>query len=301
MIWATDSRPVLVGHVADHAVAPLHREVDVDVRHRDALGVQEALEQQVVRERVDVGDLQRVGDDRAGRRAAPGPHRDAVVLGELDEVPDDQEVGVEAHPVDHLELRSRAARSPRPAAGRRSGARRPSSASSRRYSPSGSPVRRRVARDQHLAELDARPAQRSAISSVVGTASGQAANDGRHLVGVLQIELVGVEAQLRLGQRGLGLHAEQRGVVVVVLAAQVVDVGRAHQRPPDLAGHAHDALVGLVLVGDAVLLHLEVDVVGPKTCIRSSTWARASAGLSSTSRRQKRDCRQPVSAMTSFE
>ena len=40
--------PVLLGHVAHHPLAAAHREVDVDVRHRHALGVQEALEQQVV-------------------------------------------------------------------------------------------------------------------------------------------------------------------------------------------------------------------------------------------------------------
>ena len=83
---------VLVGHVADHALAAAHREVDVDVRHRHALGVEEALEQQVVAERVDVGDLQAVGDDRAGRRAAARADGDPGVLGVLDEVPDDQEV-----------------------------------------------------------------------------------------------------------------------------------------------------------------------------------------------------------------
>ncbi len=74
--------PVLLGHVAHHPLAPAHREVDVDVRHRHALGVQEALEQQVVAQRVDVGDRQAVGDDRARRRAAARPDGDAVLLGE---------------------------------------------------------------------------------------------------------------------------------------------------------------------------------------------------------------------------
>ena len=67
-----------------------------------AAGVEEALEEQVVLERVDVGDRQRVGDDAAGRRAAPGADGDAVVLGELHEVPDDEEVGAEAHLADDL-------------------------------------------------------------------------------------------------------------------------------------------------------------------------------------------------------
>ena len=70
---------VLLGHVTDHLLAAAHREVDVDVRHRHALGIEEALEQQVVADRVDVGD--RAGSRRRSTlrqsrgRARPGfPH-----------------------------------------------------------------------------------------------------------------------------------------------------------------------------------------------------------------------------------
>ena len=51
-------------------------------------------------------------------------------------------------------------------------------------------------------------------------------------------------------------------MVVEVLAAQVVDVARGHERPADLAGDLDDPLVGLVLLGDPVLLDFEEDVVG---------------------------------------
>ena len=95
---------VLLADVADHPLAPADREVDVDVRHRFAPGVEEALEDQALGERVEVGDLEHVGDDRARRRAAAGADGDAVLLGVADEVPDDQEVGGEAHLLDHAEL-----------------------------------------------------------------------------------------------------------------------------------------------------------------------------------------------------
>ncbi len=39
---------VLLRHVVDDPVAAVHAEVDVEVGHRDAFGIQEALEQQVV-------------------------------------------------------------------------------------------------------------------------------------------------------------------------------------------------------------------------------------------------------------
>ena len=46
----------LAAHVIDHLLAFAEAEVDVDVRHADALRVEEALEQQVVLQRIDVGD-----------------------------------------------------------------------------------------------------------------------------------------------------------------------------------------------------------------------------------------------------
>ena len=57
-------------HVADDLVAPVLAEVDVEIRHRHALGIEEALEQQAEADRIEIGDGQRVGDQRAGARAA---------------------------------------------------------------------------------------------------------------------------------------------------------------------------------------------------------------------------------------
>ena len=51
-------------------------------------------------------------------------------------------------------------------------------------------------------------------------------------------------------------------MVVVVLAAQVVDVGGADQRAAHLAGEPDDRLVGLLLLGEPVALDLEVDLLG---------------------------------------
>jgi hypothetical protein len=61
---------VALGGVADHLVAVAGVEVHVDVGHRDAARVEEPLEQQVVLDRVEVGDPQAVGH-RAARRAPP--------------------------------------------------------------------------------------------------------------------------------------------------------------------------------------------------------------------------------------
>jgi len=57
--------------VVDDAVAVGLAEVDVEVGHRHAFRVQETFEQQAVAQRVEVGDEQRVGHQRAGTGAAP--------------------------------------------------------------------------------------------------------------------------------------------------------------------------------------------------------------------------------------
>ena len=61
---------VLAGDVVDDLAAAALAEVDVDVGQRHALGIEEALEDQVVLDRIDVGDPQAVGDEAAGGRAA---------------------------------------------------------------------------------------------------------------------------------------------------------------------------------------------------------------------------------------
>ena len=186
---------VLLGDVADHALATAHREVHVDIRHRHALGVEEPLEQQVVAQRIDVGDLQAVGDDRAGRRTTARADGDAGVLGVLDEVPDDQEVGVEPHPLDHAEL----------VFGPFLRRRRHRIAVAGAQSPvderaqvllSGEPSGRRIARDQLAAELDLDVAAIGDLDRR-GDRLGPLGERVRHLLARAQIELVGVEADLR--------------------------------------------------------------------------------------------------------
>jgi len=253
---------VLLDHVAQHALAAAHREVDVDVRHRHALGVQEALKHEVVGERVDIGDPQAVGDDRAGRRAAARADRDAVALREVDEVPDDQEVGVEAHPVDDRELGLHALE--------RRGGRRVAVALAQalldepaQEAAVGLALRDGVGRDQLAVELDLDVA---ALGDLEGRGERlrPLRERARHLLVVLEVELVGFEADLGLGERALGLHAQERRVVVVVLATQVMDIAGADQRGAGLARETNDLLVAAVLQLEAVALQLEVDVLAPE-------------------------------------
>ena len=94
----------LLGDVADHVTPPAFVEVDVDVGHGHALGIQEPLEDQPVLERVQVGDAQGVGHQAACGRAAARADPDPVALGPHDEVGHDQEVRAEAHLGDDAHL-----------------------------------------------------------------------------------------------------------------------------------------------------------------------------------------------------
>ena len=103
-MWATRSRAVALAHIGDHLVAPVLAEIDVEVGHRHALGVEEALEQQAEADRIEIGDGERLGDERARAGAAAGPDGDAFGLGPFDEVGDDQEIALIVHAGDDIEL-----------------------------------------------------------------------------------------------------------------------------------------------------------------------------------------------------
>ena len=62
-------------YVVDHLVAAVLAEVDVEVGHRHALGIEKTLEQEPEAHGVEIGDGERVGDERACTGAAPGPDR----------------------------------------------------------------------------------------------------------------------------------------------------------------------------------------------------------------------------------
>ena len=95
---------VLVGDVFDDPVAAFHAEVDVEIRHRHALGIQEALEQQVMLDRIQIGNAQHVGDQRTCAGAAAGPDGNAVVARPADEIGHDQKIPGKSHRANDAEL-----------------------------------------------------------------------------------------------------------------------------------------------------------------------------------------------------
>ena len=94
---------VAVVDVLDDLLAPLRAEVDVDVRVGRPARIDEPLEQEVVGDRLDPADPERVRHDRAGR-AAPTLGRDPLLLREAHQVPADEEELGEAGSLDDVEL-----------------------------------------------------------------------------------------------------------------------------------------------------------------------------------------------------
>ena len=78
-------------------------DVEVDVGRAVALEREEPLEQQTERDRVGLGDAERVAH-RAVRRAPPALAVDVVDPAELDDLDEHQEVAGEVELLDHVEL-----------------------------------------------------------------------------------------------------------------------------------------------------------------------------------------------------
>ena len=248
--------PVLLGHVVDDAVAAGDREVDVHVGHRLAARVQEALEEEVVLDGVDLGDVEAVGGERACGRAAAGADRDAVLLRELDEVPDDQEVVGEAHLLDRLELELEPLLDLR---------RHVVVALLQAFFAELDEVVERVAafrdrelRQPDLAELDLDVAalgdleRRAERVRVVREVLG-------HLGRGLEVELVGVELPVvRVLERVAGLDAEERLVRARVRVVEVVDVAGRDERQAGALGEAREERVDAGLRLEAGVLDLDV-------------------------------------------
>ena len=217
--------------VVDHLVAPRGVEIDVDVGHLAAGGVQEALEEQVVLDGVGVGDPERVGHDRvAGAPAArtTDPPRLRVVHHVLD----DQEVLREPEIVDRAELSLQ----PRERLGRQ----RPVAAL--QTAPGGlreHGVRTLTARHLHRREVELPQSQVQVAAlgdrqrRVAG--SGNAREEASHLRPALEVQLP-VRALVGAGQRdAAGCRGEDIGEAEL-LGANVVHVVRGHDGEPECLG-----------------------------------------------------------------
>ena len=259
-------RAVPIGGVLDHVASVALIEVHVDVRHLLSAGVQEALEEQVVLDRVEVHDPKAVGHAAPGRRSTTGSDADVLLLGVADQVPHDEEVGREAHvgddaqlvveALDHLVGERRPIALPGALVGELAQVlRRPVLGGA-----AGDLLWHRELRQARLAELelDVRP-----LGDQEGRVAGglvvleQVAHLGRRLEVVLRA--VELEPLLVCEQR-TGLHAQQGIVGLGVAPMGVVAVVGGEQRSADGVGDLDQLRVGLDLLRQAVILQLDEEV-----------------------------------------
>ena len=96
---------VFPGDIAQNLFAAVVVEVDVDIWERDSVGIQEALEKEVIFYGVDLGYSEAVGHTASGCRSSAGADADAEFLaGRADEILHDEEVAREAHRLHYMEL-----------------------------------------------------------------------------------------------------------------------------------------------------------------------------------------------------
>ena len=81
---------VLAHHIVNDLRTALVAEIDIEIRHGNALRIEEALKQQVILHRVDIGDADAVGGNTARTGATPRSDRYAVAFGIMNKIVDNE-------------------------------------------------------------------------------------------------------------------------------------------------------------------------------------------------------------------
>ena len=95
---------VFFGHVVQHVGAAVLVEVHIHIRQRDTLRIEESFEQKMIFERVYIRYFKAVRNHRTGGRTSSGAYRYAHFASRTDEVPHDEEVARETHPLHGAQL-----------------------------------------------------------------------------------------------------------------------------------------------------------------------------------------------------
>ena len=120
-----------------------------------------------------------------------------------------------------------------------------------------------------------------------------------HLGRRLQVVLGALELEpLRVGEQRAGLHAQQRVVRDGVLAVRVVAVVGGEQRRADAPGDLDQLRVGPVLVGEAVVLQLDEEVVAAEDVLEPGGPPLGLRRSPASSAWRTTPPRQPVVAMS---
>ena len=88
---------VFICTVLNHFVTARVLNVNINIRHRDTVGIKKALKQQSVFQRIKVGNIKRVCHDRACRASPPRAKYDPLRLAPVDKILHDQKIALVPH------------------------------------------------------------------------------------------------------------------------------------------------------------------------------------------------------------
>ena len=253
----------IVHHLASAGIAEIH----VDIRHGHPLRVQEPLKIQAVLHGVDVRDTQAVGHHAAGGGAAARPHGDSRALGIVHEILDDEEIVRKAHFLDHGQLVFQL-----PVVFRLLGTVALREALFTQLPQIGGrvvPRRQPELRQVILAEGEVKLAP---VGNALGVLHGVGITGEQllHLLRGADVEIPRLIAHAVLVVHGFsGLDAQQHVVALGVLLPEIVGVIGADQGNARLLVQAQQAPVHRGLLGNAVVLQLQIEVVPAQDLLHS--------------------------------
>ena len=247
-------------HIVNDLAPAVDAEVHVNIRHGDPLRVQEALKEQAVFDGVHIGDVQAVADHTAGGAAPAGANGDAAALGKADEVRNNEKIVHKAHFMDHIQLIIQLLVHLRPVGEALL------KALLAELAEIGIavalPLRQLEAGQMVVAELKIEIAALGNVHGVVRRFR-QLREQGAHLLLALEVQLLALKAHPGRVVHGFAhLDAHQHILVVGVVLLHIVGVVGEGQGDAGLPVEADQALGGLLLLPQAVVLDLQIEVAG---------------------------------------
>ena len=264
--------PVFVGHVRDDLIAAAVTEIHVDIGHAHALGVEESLKEQVKRDGIHLGDAHAVGHKTARARSTAGADGNIAGLGKIHVILHDEEVVGVSHAPDHVQLVGQtvtvsllAVLAPiKDDLPRRHATGKALLAQMREVRFRRKPVGAGILRQIGLGKVKLHRATLGDLDGVFN-GTGVAGEEHLHLPRVLIVKLIGGKAHTASLLDGTPrLDTGQHLLHVGVLAAQIVAVVGGHHGNVALAGEPQESRQNLPLLGQVVVLQLDVVTVRSK-------------------------------------
>ena len=259
---------VFARDVVDDLVASVVAKVDIDIRHTDALGIEEALKEQVKANGIHVRNAQNEGHEASRPRASAGSYgniarlckgnvvlHDEKIVG-VSHLPDDRKLVVNAGKVFLLRV---------------SVIKEDLSSRNARFKPLKRQAAKRLLGRLSLGTGEFRQIRGGKIefhvASLGNTAGildrlGIGTEEHLHLVRILKVKLVrGKGGGTSRIHGGLRLNAHQHRLGLRVLPSEIVTVVGGHQGKPRGGGQIRKHGQNGLLLGHAVILQLNIEMI----------------------------------------